>query len=82
VPVAGVVDDDVEAPEVVVGLLDGGEVGVAVGDVEPDRQQRVAVLLGEIVKRRGVACGGRDLVAALQRRDRPLLAEPASCPGD
>ena len=32
--VAGVVHHDVEAAEVVVGLLDGGEVGVVVGDVE------------------------------------------------
>ena len=77
VAVAGVVDDDVEPAEVVVRLLDGGEVGVAVGDVELDRQQRVAVLLGEVVERRGVAGGGGDLVAALQRRDRPLPAEAA-----
>jgi hypothetical protein len=48
VAVAGVVDDDVQAAEVVVRLLDGGEGGVAVGDVELDRQQRFAVLLGEI----------------------------------
>ena len=80
--VAGVVDDDVEAAEVVVGLLDGGEVGVAVGHVELDRQQRVAVLLPQVVERRGVAGGGRDLVAALQRRDRPLPAEATRCPGD
>ncbi len=82
VAVAGVVDDDVEPAEVVVGLLDGGEVGVAIGHVELDRQQRVAVLLGEVVQRRGVARGGRDLVAAFQRRDRPLPAEAARCPGD
>ncbi len=74
VAVAGVVDDDVEPPEVIVRLLDRGEVGVAVGHVELDRQQRVAVLRGQIVERRGVAGGGRDLVAALERRDRPLAA--------
>ncbi len=61
----------------VVGLLHRGEVGVAVGHVELDRQQRVAVLVGEIVECRGVSGGGRDLVAALQRGDRPLPAEPA-----
>ena len=77
VAVAGVVDDDVQAAEVVVRLLDGGEVGVAVGDVELDRQQRFAVLLGEIVERSRVAGRGRYLVAALQRRDRPLPAESA-----
>jgi demethylmenaquinone methyltransferase/2-methoxy-6-polyprenyl-1,4-benzoquinol methylase len=36
---------------------------VAIGHVEPDRQQRFAVLLGEIVECRGVARGGRDLVS-------------------
>jgi hypothetical protein len=64
-------------PEVVVRPLDRGEVRVAVGDVEQDRQQRVAVILDEVIERRGVAGCGRDLVAALQRRDRPFPAEPA-----
>ncbi len=77
VAVAGVVDDDVEPPEVLVRLLDGGEVRVAVGDVELNRQQRVAVLLRQVVQCRGVARGGRDLVAAFQGRDRPLPAEAA-----
>ncbi len=75
VAVAGVVDDDVEPAEVVVRLLDRGEVRVAVGDVELDRQQRVAVLLGEVVQGGGVAGGGGDLVAALEGRDRPFPAE-------
>ena len=66
----------------VVRLLDRGEVRVAVGHVELDRQQRVAVLLGQVVEGRGVARGGGDLVAALQGRDRPLPAEAARCPGD
>ena len=78
--VAGVVDHDVEPAEVVVGLLDRGEVGVAVGDVERDRQQRVAVLRDQVVERRGVARGGGHLVAALQRGDRPLPAEPRDVP--
>ncbi len=77
VAVAGVVDDDVEPAEVVVGLLDGGEVGVAVGDVQLDRQQRVAVFLDEVGERRGVAGGARDLVAAIEGRDRPFPAEAA-----
>jgi len=69
--------DDIQAAEVVVRLLDRGEVGVAVVHIEPDRQQRVSVFLDEIVECGGVAGGCRDLVAALQRRYRPLSAEPA-----
>ena len=46
VAVAGVVDDDVEPSEVVVRLLDRGEVRVAVGHVELNRQKRVAELRG------------------------------------
>jgi hypothetical protein len=75
VPVAGVIDDDVKPAEVVVGLLDRGEVRVAVGDVQLNRQQRVAVFLGQVGQGCGVACGGGDLVATLQGRDRPLPAE-------
>ena len=80
--VAGVVDDDVEAPEVVVRRGDGGEIRVAIGHVELDGQQRVGVLLGQVVQRGDVARGGRDLVAAFQRGDRPLASEAARCPGD
>ena len=55
--------------------LDGGEVGLAIGDVQLDRKQRVAVFLDEVGKRRGVAGGACDLVAALEGRDRPFPAE-------
>ena len=37
VPIAGVVDDDVEPPEVVVGLLDSGEIRLTIGHVELQR---------------------------------------------
>ena len=57
VPVAGVVDDDVEAAEVLVGLLDGGEVRVPVGDVElrAGGSRRRTSRRG----RRGCGCRGR-----------------------
>ena len=38
VPVAGIVDDDVEPAEMIMGLLDGREIGRSVGYVEFDRQ--------------------------------------------
>ena len=76
-PVTGVVHDDVQAPEVLVGAADGLEHRVAVGDVERERQQRVAVLGREVVERVRVARRRRDPVAALQRGDRPLAAEAA-----
>jgi hypothetical protein len=41
---------DVELAEVLGGLPDGGEVGVAVGDVELNRQKGVAVVLDETVR--------------------------------
>ena len=81
-PVPGVVDHDVQAPEVIVGGLDRGEVGVAVGDVELDGQQRVAVFGGETVECGDVARGGGHLVAAFERRDRPFAAEAARCSRD
>src|SRR5690606_30108073 len=59
----------------IMSLLDGAEVGVPIGDVERDRQQRVAVVGYQIVQRRRVARGGRDLVAALEGRDGPFPAE-------
>jgi hypothetical protein len=48
--VAGVVDHDVKRAEVIMSLLDGGKHGAAVGDVELEREQRVAVLGLEVVQ--------------------------------
>ena len=81
-PVAGVVDDDVQPPEVIMGLRDGGEVGCPVGDVEPDGKDRVTVNLDEVGHGVGIAGGGGDLVAALECCDRPLAAEAARCASD
>ena len=49
--VARVVDDDIKTPELVVGLSDGRERGVVIGDVELDWQDRVAVFGGEVIER-------------------------------
>jgi len=75
VAVTGVVDDDVELAEVLGGLLDGGKVGVLVGDVELNRQEGVTVLLDEIVEGVEFTCGAGDPVASFQGSFRPLAAE-------
>jgi hypothetical protein len=60
---------------VAVGLLDRGEVRRAIGHVQLDRQNGVAVGVHQIGQRRGVARGRRDLVAALQGGDCPFPSE-------
>ena len=76
-PVACVVHHDVEAAEVLVRLLYGGEVGLAVGDVQLDRQHGVAVGGHQVIQGRGVPGGGRYFVPAVQGGDGPFPAEPA-----
>ena len=80
--VAGVVDDDVQPSEMVVRLLDRGEVRRAVGDIQLDRQDRVAVGVHQIGQRRGIARRGRDLVAPLQCSDGPFPSEAPRGTGD
>lgn len=75
--VAGVVDDDVEPPEMVVGRLHRGEIGVTIRHVECQREQRITELGGEVVQRGHVAGGSGHLIAALQGRDRPFATEAA-----
>ena len=70
-PVAGVVDDDVEPAEVLVRLRDGGEVGRAVGDVERERQHRVAVLLRRGRRGSSVAGGRGDASRRARGRRSP-----------
>jgi hypothetical protein len=53
---------------VLVGAADGLEDLVAAGDIERQRQQRVAVLLRQVVQRLGVACGRGNAVTARVRR--------------
>src|SRR6478735_4930448 len=55
---------------------------VAVGDVEGDRQQPLAVGLDEVVEGGGVAGGRGDVVASLECGDRPLATEPTGRSGD
>ena len=72
--VAGVVDDDVEAAEVLVRAAHRGERRVAVGHVERHGQHRVAVLRAEVVERAGVSRRRGDPVAALAAPRSPTRA--------
>jgi hypothetical protein len=81
-PVAGVVDDHVEAAELLPGRLHGGDVGVHVLHVERQGQHVVAVLLGQRLERRYVARRRRHPVTALERRFGPDPAEALRAPGD
>ena len=81
-PVAGVVDNDVELAEVLGGLPDGVEVGVAVGNVELNRQEGVAVIPDEIVEVAEVTGGAGDVVTPFESSLRPLAAEALRCTGD
>jgi hypothetical protein len=61
----------------VVGRLDRGEVRVAIGDVELDREQRIAVLVDEVGQRAGIARRSSNFVAPFQCGDRPFPSEAA-----
>jgi hypothetical protein len=71
---AGVVDDDVQAPEPLVGPLYGRGHGGLVRDIQRQRQDLVAVRGDQIGQGIGVAGGRCDLVAARQCR----IGEPAA----
>src|SRR5206468_6659775 len=71
---AGVVDDDVQASEALVGLLYGLGHGGPVRDIQRERQDLAAVGRDQVGQGIGVAGGRCDLVAARQCR----LDEPAA----
>jgi hypothetical protein len=82
VAVAGVVDDDVQAAEMLVGVRHRGKGRFAVGDIEGQREQRVAVLGPQVVQcARVTGCRG-DAVAAIQGGRRPLATKAARRTGD
>jgi hypothetical protein len=69
VAVAGVVDDDIDATERLLGLSDHASRRVVVGRVEPEEKRRVAVLVEEVPqplrvtrrRRHAITCFERDL---------------------
>jgi hypothetical protein len=78
-PKPRVVHDDIQPPEPLMRLPDRGERRLPVGDIQLDREDRVTVLRDQVVQRAEVPGRRRDLVAAVQGRDRPLTAEAAAC---
>ena len=74
-PVPRVVHDHVQPPEVVVRQLHRREVGVAVGDVQLNRQDCVPVLGHQVIEAGDVPGRRGNLIVAVQGRDRPLPAE-------
>ena len=80
--VAGVVDNDIETAEVVVGVPDGGVHRRLVGHVEGDGEHVVAVGVDEILDRVGVAGGGGHPVTPGQGRLGPDVAEALRRAGD
>src|SRR6266496_1794478 len=74
-PVARVVDDDVDPPERLVRGLHRSEHLVAVGDVELDREDGVAVLLDQVTQSVCVAGGRCDLIATLEGGEGELAAK-------
>src|SRR6266496_2405748 len=81
-PVARVVDDDVDPPERLVRGLHRSEHLVAVGDVELDREDGVAVLLDQVTQSVCVAGGRCGLIATLEGGEGELAAKAFRRAGD
>src|SRR5882672_7289099 len=80
--VAGVVHHDVEPAEVIDRLLNDGDDGRPIGDLELQGQDGVAVLGDQVVERRGRTAQGGDTVTALECGLRPFAAEALGRTGD
>jgi hypothetical protein len=64
-------------PEMLVGVRHRAKGRLAVGDIEGQREQRVAVLGPQVVQRSRVTRRRGDAVAAIQRGLRPLATKAA-----
>src|ERR1700733_7298565 len=73
--VAGIIDHDVESPEMLVSLFNGGIHGSPVGDIQPKRHYRAAESLGEGGETVDVTGGCGDFIPSLQCRLGPYSAE-------
>nr|ANY57991.1 LysR transcriptional regulator [uncultured bacterium] len=82
VAVARVVDDDVDAPEVLGRAVDRREDALPVGDVEPQRQHGAGEAFLQVPQLFGVAGGGDDAVTPFQRGLRPQATEAGRRSGD
>src|SRR5260370_14056977 len=82
VPIAGVVDQHIEAAEDVNGQLDGRHRRTLIGDIQRDGAHVVAVTLNQIGELLWITGGGDQLVASCEDAlsDRPT--QPPSASGD
>src|ERR1700693_612865 len=80
VPIAGVVDQHIEAAEDVNGQLDGRHRCTLIGDIQRDGAHVVAVTLNQIGELLWIAGGGDQLVARCEGAlsDRPTQPPSAS----
>ena len=81
-PVARVVHDDVDAPQLGMSRLHRSLSCCAVRHVESERYDAVAVLCDEILEGARVPGGGCDSVSTFERVDRPLPAKTSRCSSD
>ena len=79
---AGVVDEHVQRPELLLGGVEKTGEGVAVGHVEWQRHGTRAELVGGPLRRGEVHVADRDAHAGLQERARGRPPDPARAAGD
>jgi hypothetical protein len=82
VAVTCIAKDHVETTKMVVRLFDRLEDRIAIGNVERQGKDGVAIGSDKVVEGLRVASGRGDSVAALERGFRPDAAEPAGSSGD
>src|SRR5262249_30724582 len=80
--VARVVDDHIDTSEMPMSFGDTGKPGVAVGDIQRQRQHRIPETLAQVIERRDIPRRCGHLVATLERRGRPQPAEPTGNTGN
>jgi len=80
--VAGVADDDVDAPELLEAAVHNLADRLGVGDVEQFAAERVGVAVGEVGDGLGAADGADDGVAAVEELGGQLAAEAAADASD
>jgi len=81
-PVARVVDHDVQAAEMLLRLVDRGEARRTVLHVEREGEDAISVFGNEIPQGTRIARGGSHFVATVEGCDCPFTSEAARCAGN